>query len=204
MLRRMTHALRRPLGVVLAGGAGRRLGGRKAVAELDGRPLIAYPLAALREALGTVVVVAKRDTELPPLPGVETWVEPDEPRHPLTGIVHALERAAGRELVVVAADLPFASAALVRALVAADAHGAPAVVPQADGRLQPLFARYLPTALAPLSAALAGPPRPLTETIAALRPQLLACDDARPFFNVNRPAELRAASALMRPGGASG
>ena len=38
---------RRPIGVVLAGGSGRRIGGSKAIVKLRGQPLITYPLAAL-------------------------------------------------------------------------------------------------------------------------------------------------------------
>ncbi|MBK5220825.1 MAG: NTP transferase domain-containing protein, partial [Thermoleophilia bacterium] len=44
------------LGAVLAGGSGSRIGGAKATVELAGRPLIAYPLAAL-EAAGVEAVV---------------------------------------------------------------------------------------------------------------------------------------------------
>ena len=107
------------VGAVLAGGAGSRLGGSKAAALLAGRPLLSYPLAALRAAVGEVAVVAKADTELPAVGyGVLIWREPDEPRHPLAGIVEALRRAEGRPVVVLACDLPFVTAELVRELVA--------------------------------------------------------------------------------------
>jgi len=188
-----------PIGVVLAGGAGRRLGGAKAALALAGAPLISYPLAALREALGEAVVVAKVDSELPALPGVAVWEEPDEPRHPLTGIVHALERAAGGAVLVCAADMPLVGAALVRELAEVDAAGAPAVVPRAGGRLQPLLARYEPAALAPLRAALEadGGPGPLTAAVAALAPRIVECDDERAFLNVNVPADLARAAARL-------
>ena len=42
----------RAVGAILAGGGGRRIGGDKAIVELHGRPLISYPLEAVREALG--------------------------------------------------------------------------------------------------------------------------------------------------------
>src|SRR4051794_41732182 len=58
------------IGVLLAGGLGRRIGGDKAVVELEGRPLALYGLEALHEACEQVVVVAKRDTMLPPPAGV--------------------------------------------------------------------------------------------------------------------------------------
>jgi molybdenum cofactor guanylyltransferase len=51
-------------GVVLAGGRGSRLGGAKAMAELAGRPLIAYPLAALAAAGLDAFVVAKPGNDL--------------------------------------------------------------------------------------------------------------------------------------------
>jgi molybdenum cofactor guanylyltransferase len=191
-----------PIGVVLAGGAGRRMGGAKATVELRGAPLLGYPVAALQAVLPEVVVVAKPDTELPPLPGVPIWTEPGEPRHPLTGIVHALEFAGGRAVLVCAGDLPFASAALVRELAAADAGGACAVVPRAGGRLQPLFARYEPGALAPLRAALGEAELGrLTDVVAALGVRVLEVGDERAFFNVNVPEDLLTAAALMDDGG---
>ena len=51
----------------------------------------------MRAALGEVVIVAKADTELPSLPGVTVWIEPDEPQHPLIGIIAraGARRAAG-------------------------------------------------------------------------------------------------------------
>ena len=52
---------------VLAGGRGRRMGASKAAVPLAGEPLIARPLAAARAAGLDAVVVAKPDTELPPL-----------------------------------------------------------------------------------------------------------------------------------------
>jgi molybdopterin-guanine dinucleotide biosynthesis protein A len=185
-----------PLGVLLAGGLGRRMGAPKATVDLAGRPLASYPLDALRAALGEAVAVAKRDTPLPEL-GVEVWLEPDEPRHPRAGIVHALERAGGRAIVVCALDLPLVDASLVAGLASVPAHGAPAVIPRTGGRLQPLLARYEPAALAPLAAA--PPAEPLTDSVLALGPRVLDFDDARPFLNVNAPADLElAAQELSR------
>lgn len=195
-----------PIGVVLAGGLGRRMGGSKAIVELHGTPLVCYPLRALQAVLAEVVVVAKQGTALPPLPGVPIWVEPAEPRHPLAGIVHALEgtgaasgiEGLGRELLVSAGDLPFVGPDLVERLVRADARGAPAVVPRVGGRLQPLLARYAPAAHAPLAAALHSDPLPsLRAAVEALEPRVLELDDERSFFNVNAPEDLLTAAGLL-------
>jgi molybdopterin-guanine dinucleotide biosynthesis protein A len=188
-----------PIGVVLAGGSGRRIGGGKAIVELHGRPLVSYPVGVLQAALGRVAVVAKADTELPPLPGVEIWTEPEHPRHPLTGIVHALDGAEGRAVVVAAADMPFLTEQLVRRVATAEAGGRPAVVPRAGGRVQPLLARYEPSALPLLRAARdAAATRPLTAVVEELGPLLLEVDgDAEAFFNVNLPEDLLTATAMM-------
>jgi molybdenum cofactor guanylyltransferase len=180
-----------PIGAILAGGRGARLGGAKALTELGGRPLIAWPLAALAAALDDVVVVAKADTPLPEL-DVEVWTEPEEPAHPRAGIVHALSAAGERAVLVCAADMPFVTPELVADIAAAE--GMPAVVPRAAGRLQPLLARYEPAALLPLRAAPAA--EALTATVESLRPRLLDYPEETAFFNVNSAADL--ASAAQR------
>ena len=189
---------RDPIGVVLAGGTGRRIGGGKAGVLLRGTPLVASPIAALQLVLAEVVVVAKAGTELPPLPGIAIWTEPEQPRHPLAGIVHALEHAGGRSVLVCAGDLPFVEASLVWRLVTEDAGGAAALVPRAGGRLQPLLARYEPAALRPLAAALAsGAPGRLSDLVEGLAPRVLELEDGRSFFNVNVPEDLLTAAAML-------
>ena len=187
---------RRAIGVVLAGGVGRRIGGDKAMVELEGRPLVLYPLAVLRAVLDEVVVVAKQSTILPPLDAdVAIWLEADEPRHPLLGIVHALRCARRRPVIVVAGDMPFVTRGLVSALARERSHGAPAVVPRAAGRLQPLCARYDPRALTALAASDFG--APVTEVVAALNPRIVDWPDDEPFFNVNHPEDILQAAALL-------
>jgi molybdopterin-guanine dinucleotide biosynthesis protein A len=189
------------VGAVLAGGRGRRLGGGKATALLAGRPLISYPLAAMAAAGIDAFVVAKPDTELPPLAGgsigdrgaarVEVVRESAEPSHPLMGIIAAL-RHAGRPVVVLAGDMPLASPALLAALasggIAAPSGGstltvdrpldlgifaeAPLVVPAPGGQPEPLQARWSPALLPALEAALARE-EPLRRTLAALSPRLI-------------------------------
>lgn len=187
-----------PVGVVLAGGAGSRLGGAKPGTPLAGRPLASYPLGALRAGgLDEIALVAKASSDLGGVDSsVVTWVEPDEPRHPLAGVVEALRRGGGRAVVVLACDLPFVTAEVVRALAEADAAGAPAVVAvDSGGRLQPLCARYEPAALDAL-AGFDGAGRAVDQ-VAALRPATVAVpDDA--LRNVNTPEDLAAAEAALR------
>jgi molybdenum cofactor guanylyltransferase len=190
------------LGAVLAGGRGAHLGQPKPTAPLGGRALIEHPLEALRVAGLETVVVAKADTPLPPI-GVEVWHEDAEPLHPLLGLVTALERARGRAVLACACDLPFVTPALAAFLAERDA---PLAIPRAGGVLHPLLGRYTSALLPYLREALARA-APLQETVAALGAQVLDEADLAPFgdperllFNVNTPADLSRAEAILAEG----
>ena len=182
-----------PIGVVLAGGRGRRLGGAKATAKLQGRPLISYPLAALRQVLEEVVVLAKEDTQLPSLPGTTVWVERDPRQHPLIGLLEALARASGRPVLVCAVDLPLVTPQLVKELASEPAHTATIAAHQ--GAIQPLLGYYHPDAVGPLRSA--GTGLSLKQAVKMLRPRLLETENPELLTNVNTPADLERAAELL-------
>lgn len=199
---------------VLAGGLATRMGTPKASVRLCGRPLIAYPLNAARQAGLEAVVVAKRSSELPPL-SERVVHEPDRPSHPLCGILAAL-RELDAPVIAVACDMPFVSAGLLSRLArvgeAGDeleigqdrpAQGARAAVIELDGRLQPLPARYLPAHAPALERSLAEGCS-LRATLEALDPETIDADSLsrlgrveRLCFNVNDELDLRTAQAWM-------
>jgi molybdopterin-guanine dinucleotide biosynthesis protein A len=175
------------LGVVLAGGAGRRVGGNKAGLIVGGRPLIDYPIRALRAAGLDVVVVAKAGSELPDL-SVPVVHDQHATVHPLAGILAALDHAGGRDVLVVAADMPGLPQQLLARLANAD-HAAAVVVAAVGDDLQPLCARYGPSVRDALLVALEAQ-APLRETVAALSP-LVVATDAAAVENINTPEDLR-------------
>jgi molybdopterin-guanine dinucleotide biosynthesis protein A len=181
------------IGAVLAGGAGTRFKqASKPGALLAGRPLVSYPVEALVAVCERVALVCKRGTSLPAVEGAERWDEPDEPRHPLTGIVHALE-VAGEPVMVCAADMPFVTVDACRSLLTAPQKSV-AVVAAAEGVLQPTFGIYAPAALDVLRAAPAD--APLTRTVESLDPTRVALP-ARVVRSVNTPEELAEAERVL-------
>jgi molybdenum cofactor guanylyltransferase len=124
--------------IVLAGGAGRRLGRPKAAAMLAGRPLLHHVLAAIRDGGLSPLVVAKASSALPPL-DCPVIVEPEEPRHPLCGIVAGLEALDVGGAVVCATDMPFVTGPLLSWLAGLDE---PLAVIADGQRAQPFPARY--------------------------------------------------------------
>jgi molybdopterin-guanine dinucleotide biosynthesis protein A len=188
-----------PLGAILAGGRGSRLGGAKATAEVGGRPLLAWALDALREAVPDVVVIAKPGTPLPPC---DAPIHRDEPTdfHPRHGIVAALRRAGDRPVVVVPCDMPLVPPALLEVLLEVVDDGAPAAMPRSEGRVHPLCAAYAPSALADLEAA--EHDEPLTLTLERLGAVVLNADAAADrMLNVNTPTDLVIAELLLGRGG---
>lgn len=169
----------------------------KATVTLAGRPLLAYPFAALRRAGLDPMVVAKPASGLPPL-DAEVWLESHTPQHPLTGIVAALRRVqaagdASHAILACACDMPFVTAELCAWLATLPQA---LVVPRLAGRPQPLLARYGVELLAPLAEALEQE-LSLRNAVTALDPRWVdeaeLCRFGEPaelLANVNTPAEL--------------
>jgi molybdopterin-guanine dinucleotide biosynthesis protein A len=187
------------IGVVLAGGASSRMGVSKATIELGGIPLAERALAPLRAAGLEVAVVAKEGDSLPPL-DAPVWIEARPERHPLAGILEALERAGGRAVLVCACDMPFVTAELVAHIAA----GSGTVVPEADGQLHPLLARYDPAATGALAAAFEAC-APVHEAVRDVGAAIVTeaeiariGDPDRLLFNVNTPVDLARAEEMIR------
>ncbi|MFD3518189.1 DUF6457 domain-containing protein [Streptomyces sp. NPDC058657] len=136
--------------VVLAGGAGRRLGGvDKAAVRVGGRPLIDRVLTACGAAGTTVVVGGHRPTSRS-----VTWAREEPPGGgPLAALGAGVRETGAPLILVLSVDLPFVDRATVAALVRAleepvDAREAEgALLVDATGRDQPLVAVYRAAAL---------------------------------------------------------
>jgi molybdopterin-guanine dinucleotide biosynthesis protein A len=179
---------------VLAGGAGRRIGGDKATVELAGRPLILYPIAAMRQVCDQIVVVAKADTALPPLTGeAEVWIEPDEPRHPIAGVIHALRTATARRILVLACDMPLVPEALLRAL--ADAATGTGAIAYCDGIGEPLCGCYTRKALPGLAHF--EPSARAIDVVEQLGVARVDWENTDAVLSVNAPEDVIRAQALL-------
>jgi molybdopterin-guanine dinucleotide biosynthesis protein A len=155
--------------VVLAGGAGRRLGGAdKPGLDVGGRTLLDHVLLACPERADIVVVGPRRPTARE-----VRWTREQPPGGgPVAGLAAGLRLVAAPIVLVLAADLPLVGAALAPLLrvasqaVADGRDGAWVVDDQGHG--QPLVSCL---AVAPLRAAMPAEPRdrPLHQVLAGLR-----------------------------------
>lgn len=136
-------------GLVLAGGASRRMGADKALIDVDGRPLVAH-VAERLETICSSVLVAPGARPLPDLPWT-TVADRAAGAGPLAGILGGLAAATTPLVAVVGVDMPAFSPDLLVELAQRWEHE-PAVVPVADGRIQPLHGVYSTSAFRSLAA----------------------------------------------------
>ena len=188
------------VGIVLAGGAGRRMGGvDKAALRVGGVTLLDRVLAAARPVCDRLVVVGPvRPTGVA---GVTFVMDAEPGGGPGAAVSAGLAATPGAGVVLVlAADLPLLTAGHLRSLLAAlDAAGAGAAAAHDEGGPNPLLAAYAGPALATRAGALQAGAR----AGALLPPDVVAVDLDRATFNVNRPEDLAAAERLAAaPGGA--
>jgi molybdopterin-guanine dinucleotide biosynthesis protein A len=132
---------------VLAGGASVRMGRPKAELPYGAGTLLEFQTRRLAEIFEEVLVVAKAPP--PSRVGPARVVFDSAPQHAaIHGLVRALEEATDR-VFILGVDLPAVPAALLRAIAERSlATEAPAVVPRAEGHLQPLAAVWRRCALA--------------------------------------------------------
>ncbi len=182
---------------ILAGGRSTRMGRPKPGVRIAGHALISYPIAAAQAAGLERFVVAKRDTELPEI-YCPVVLEPDEPRHPLCGLIAALRHQRGPVLAL-ACDMVFIDEKLLAWLAS---HIGTAVI-EAGGRLQPLLARYDYDSLQLLEEALERGDS-MRDAAAALEPKVIPESDvarfgdpARICFNANTAADVEEAERIF-------
>lgn len=197
----------KPVGVILAGGLARRMGGGdKGMRLLGGRPLLEHVLARLLPQVERVVLSSNGDPAR-----FAQWhltVVPDgvpEPRGPLAGVLAGMlwtsKNCRGvAEIVTVPTDSPFIPHDLVSKLKdARERAGAAIAVAASGGRRHPVVALW-PVRLAPqLAQALAsGEQRVggwvLAQEAATVEWPIVQYD---PFLNINRPEELAEAERLL-------
>ena len=137
--------------VILAGGAGRRLGGiDKAAITVGDATLLDRVLAAVVDADQIICVGPQRDA------AVELeWVREDPPGGgPVAALAAGLQRVHAPVVMLLAVDLPFVTPTAVRRMVAVCNGGKAVIAADPDGVPQPLLAAY--------------PTKPLQARVAAL------------------------------------
>lgn len=136
-------------GIVLAGGYSTRFGTQeKALANLDGKPLLAHAVTGIAPAVDGVLVNCRqeqvprfRDALASVSADVAFVCDPEPDRGPAAGLATACDAVDAPHIAVVACDMPFVDAAFLDWLFG-ERDDADGVVPCVDGTPQPTHAVF--------------------------------------------------------------
>ena len=198
----------RPLGVILAGGLARRMGGGdKGLILLDGAPILSYVVERLKPQTGALALNANGDPGRFAGFGLPVLRDPlpDFPG-PLAGVLAGMDWAAGQgaeTIVTAAADTPFFPRDLAARLAdVAQGMESPLALAASGGHRHPTFGLW-PVALRhDLRAALEGGLRKIVLWTDRHGARMADFGDGAPdpFFSINTPEDLAEAHVLARGG----
>jgi molybdopterin-guanine dinucleotide biosynthesis protein A len=167
-------------GAVLAGGASRRMGRSKAALPYGPGTLLEHQVSRLGSVFRSVWVVAKESPEIP-LAGARLLLDRTSERAAIHGVVRALEECDDR-VFVLAVDLPLVADEVLCAIARRGLEtAAPALVPESDGRLEPLAAVWTRRALVPARERIARGELALAGLAAEIGAEILSEPDWRRF-----------------------
>lgn len=206
-------------GIILTGGASRRMGCDKALLELAGRPVIARLADELSRLAGSTLIACgpleRREYSFLRLPQI-TDAYPG--CGPLAGLHAALSHSQAEWNLVAACDLPFASAEFLQYILSYHAEAYPqssgtagsfgadaAVAVSRQGRVQPLLGLYHKRVLPALEAALSARNYRVMDCLETLDVLYVpesgfttaAPSTPSPLYNMNTPEDYAAAAQLV-------
>jgi len=175
------------VGVVLAGGRSSRMGRDKAAVEIGGVSMLDRAVAVLCDVFEEVVVAGESTLN------VDAVADVIPHGGPLSGLDAAYRNLDGKAVFLLAVDLPFVDAGVVREIVASGVGSYGARVPVTHGRMQPLCALYGSDLGDLVRVHLESDDRSMFGFIASIEQVDLIEMDPAAFDNVNTSEDLAAA-----------
>jgi molybdenum cofactor guanylyltransferase len=198
--------------IILAGGSSSRFGEDKGAALLNGKPLLAHVVDAVKGVAEEVIVVTstkERTDAYAKLvsPKVKFAIDVCESKGALVGALSGFEAAEGKYSLLLPFDNPFVSKDVVTLLFECAIGKAAAIPRWTSTEVEPLYAVYnTDLALQAAKEALAQDELDMKVMISKLRGvryiSTLVIEqidpDLRTFFNVNTPVDLKNATAMSK------
>lgn len=177
-------------GIILAGGEGRRMGGRdKGWLDLNGNPLIHQVILRIKDQVDEIIISANRNIDAYQSLAYPVVQDPTPYQGPLGGIATGLEAMKAEYALVVPTDAPLIPQGLVSTL--AKYLPAKLVLCHDGQRLQPLFGLYHCTLKDSIKTFLAKGDRKLGLWCEQHSPKIVTIGDTRGFTNLNTPQDFK-------------
>jgi molybdopterin-guanine dinucleotide biosynthesis protein A len=196
------------LGYVQAGGASRRFGTDKALAELGGKTMLAQTTELVASVCSEVFIVAAEGK----YPGARAPLRADRwpGQGPLGGILTALQSSAQRGAesiwnLIVSCDMPFLTRDWLEFLCQrAQRSAAQVAVAESANGLEPLCACWKTTSMPSVQAAFDSGVRKVSDAMKRLPMEVLDVSvwkrfdtKGRLFWNINTPADYEEAKRIL-------
>jgi molybdopterin-guanine dinucleotide biosynthesis protein A len=196
-------------GAILAGGQSSRMGQNKALMSLGGHRLIDRVVHVLEDIFAELLLVTNRPEIYADL-GVRMVSDVFPEKGSLGGIYSAISHASTPYCFIVACDMPFLQAPVIRYLIEHIADH-DVVIPDVYGEMQPLHAIYNKTCLAPIRQRLDANRLKIIGFLPDLRVRIVTRGEILPldpalhtFQNLNTPEEFQAAEQHLRSSSCGG
>ncbi|MDX8414041.1 MAG: molybdenum cofactor guanylyltransferase [Mariprofundales bacterium] len=179
--------------LILAGGRSRRMGQNKATTLLAGKTLLDRVVREVQPLFSELLIsVCSANPQLPYLQVIDQV----ESQGPMVGVMTALRQISTRWLFVIACDMPFVSATLIRAM-ADQRQQQEAVAAEVEGRMQPLLAFYATPSLLRMEAQMRSGNRSLQSLLQQADSTIISeveCrrsdPELRSFMDIDTPEDL--------------
>ena len=178
--------------IILAGGAGRRMGGQdKGLVKLHGLPLVAHVLARIQPQVDEILISANRNLDDYRTLGYPVVMDASDGfQGPLAGVLAGLHAARHEWVLTVPCDTPLLPADLMQQLAAPLLAGhAEIAVASAGGRTHPAIMMCARRVVDDLDKYLAEGGRAVHAWQARHRTATVGFADAAAFINVNQPED---------------
>lgn len=182
--------------VILAGGASRRFGEPKASYCYKGKPLYEHVKEQVLDGQVMIISHPKLVPFFKARGEQHVWVDAKEVRGlgPLAGIYTAMQNQKADWYLVTACDMPFIRRVTAQALFSYCQDQVDVVVPQIQGRLQPLFAFYHRRTLPLIQECLKENELAIKDLLQKLKVQIVAEEDlnviSNEFHNINNRSDV--------------
>ncbi|MBU1615189.1 molybdenum cofactor guanylyltransferase [bacterium] len=191
------------MSIILAGGKSSRMGEDKAFLKFEGRSLIEWVIAGLKEIGEEIIIVANESERFKSL-GLRVVKDILPDKGPLVGLYSGLLSSHLEYNFVCGTDMPFLSPSLIKYMLGQE-QGCDVILPRIGGRVEPLFAIYKRSCLSPIAEVIKeGGQLSLRSFFDRVKIRYIKEDEIIPFglpeklfFNINTREDMERARGLL-------
>lgn len=187
---------------LLAGGKNLRYGGQnKALLEVGGKPIIEKSMELLTHMFSEIIIVTNAPDHFAHVKGCRITGDIYQGVGPVGGLHAAMTVTKADAIFLVASDMPFLSAAIVKQLIGSWNRGDyEALVPSHSSKIEPLHAIYATSLLSRLEEFISsGNSFAVRDFLKLVKAKYIEMDigNKNPFININSPDDLAAIKGKM-------